>query len=197
MSDLKRYWPRWLDDGLRGDLEAAYAHPSRGYHDRTHLAEVLEHVDELVAADDPDREAVLLAAWFHDVVYDGQGDLEERSARRAETALAGTTLATEVARLVRVTEHHRPAEDDHAGQVLCDADLAILAADAGRYASYVRGVRSEHPSVTDADFAVRRAAVLRDLLAKPTLFHTCEARRRWEDRARANVEREVRSLASR
>jgi predicted metal-dependent HD superfamily phosphohydrolase len=39
--------------------------------------------------------------------------------------------------------------------------------------------------------------VLRDLLAKPTLFHTVEARRRWEDRARANVEREVRSLAAR
>jgi predicted metal-dependent HD superfamily phosphohydrolase len=197
VSDLARYWPTWLDDGLRVEIEAAYDHPRRGYHDRRHLAEVLGHVDELLPADDPVRDTVLLAAWFHDVVYDGQGDLEERSARRAEAALAGTRLCAEVARLVRVTEHHRPGEDDHAGQVLCDADLAILAADQDRYASYVSGVRSEHSSVSDDDFATGRAEVLRDLLAKPTLFHTDVARRRWEERARANVEREVRSLTAR
>jgi predicted metal-dependent HD superfamily phosphohydrolase len=194
VSDLARYWPRWLDDGLRGDLEAAYGHPSRGYHDRTHLAEVLEHVDELVAADDPAREAVLVAAWFHDVVYDGRADDEERSARRAEDALAGTSVAPEVARLVRLTRTHRPAGDDRAGQVLCDADLAILASGPDRYASYVRGVRSEYASVPDADFAAGRKAVLLDLLAKPSLFHTEAARRRWEQRARANVERELATL---
>jgi predicted metal-dependent HD superfamily phosphohydrolase len=194
VSDLRRYWPRWLPDGLRVELEAAYADPSRGYHDRTHLAEVLAHVEELTDADDPDREAVLLAAWFHDVVYDGQGDLEERSARRAEDALAGSPLAAEVARLVRLTAGHRPEEHDRAGQVLCDADLAILAADADRYASYTRGVRSEYSAVSDADFAKGRAAVLRDLLDKPSLFHTEPARRWWEQRARANVEAEIRSL---
>jgi predicted metal-dependent HD superfamily phosphohydrolase len=189
-TDLERYWPGWLADGLRAELVEAYADPSRGYHDLTHLAEVLAHVDELMAADDPEREAVLLAAWFHDVVYDEQGDLEERSARRAADALAGTPLADEVARLVRLTGSHRPDEDDRAGQVLCDADLAILAADPDRYATYTSGVRREYASVPDADFAAGRAAVL----AKPTLFHTWPGRRRWEQRARANVRAEIRAL---
>ena len=45
----------------------------------------------------------------------------------AEEALAGTPYAAEVARLVRLTETHDPADDDLAGQALCDADLAILA----------------------------------------------------------------------
>jgi predicted metal-dependent HD superfamily phosphohydrolase len=192
--DLARYWPPWLADGLRAELEAAYADPSRGYHDLTHLAEVLAHVDDLMTAEDPEREAVLLAAWFHDVVYDGQGDLEERSARRAADALAGTPLADEVARLVRLTGSHRPAADDRAGQVLCDADLAVLAADPDRYASYTSGVRKEYASVSDADFAAGRAAVLADLLAKPSLFHTEPGRRRWEQRARANVQAEIRAL---
>ncbi len=195
-TDLGRYWPAWLDDGLRAELEAAYADPGRGYHDLTHLTEVLIHVEELMPADDPDREGVVLAAWFHDVVYDGQGDLEERSARRAEDALAGSGLGGEVARLVRLTGSHRPGDDDRAGQVLCDADLAILAADPDRYASYTRGVRREYASVPDADFASGRAAVLADLLAKPSLFHTDQGRRRWEQRARANVEAEIRSLTS-
>ncbi len=78
--------------------------------------------------------------------------------------------------------------------MLCDADLAILAAEPGRYAEYVAGVRREYPHVSDADFAHGRAAVLRDLLAKPTLFHTESARRRWEQAARANVERELADL---
>ena len=191
---LDRFWPPWLDDDLRGRLEAAYDDPGRGYHDRLHLTEVLQHVEELTAANDPDRDAIVLAAWFHDAVYDGRGDDEERSARLAEDALAGAPLVAEVGRLVRLTATHRPAGDDRAGQVLCDADLAILAADDDRYAAYVRGVRTEYAHVSDADFAAGRAAVLRDLLAKPTLFHTEAARARWEQRARANVAAELAGL---
>ncbi len=194
--DLRRYWPPWLDDAVRAEVQDAYAGREGGYHDLRHLTEVLEHVEELMAPDDPAREPVLLAAWFHDVVYDGQGDDEERSARRAETVLAGTGLEAEVGRLIRLTRTHRPAEQDRPGQVLCDADLAVLAAGPERYAAYVRGVRAEYSTVPDADFAAGRAAVLEDLLAKPTLFSTAAARERWEHRARANVEQEVRSLRS-
>jgi predicted metal-dependent HD superfamily phosphohydrolase len=198
VSDLRRFWPERLPDSLRARLEAAYAGPGRGYHDRLHLAEVLGHVDELLPDDDPAREAVLLAAWFHDAVYDGGPDDEERSARLAEEELAGlpADLAAEVARLVRLTRTHRPADDDRAGMVLSDADLAILAADEDRYTAYVRGVRSEYAHVPDADFAAGRSAVLRDLLAKSTLFHLPAARERWEERARRNVERELAGLTT-
>ncbi len=193
MPELVQWWPSWLDDALRMRLEQAYD-AGRGYHDLQHLTEVLEHVDELMNDDDPAREAVLLAAWFHDAVYDGAGDDEERSAQLAAESLGPGSLADEVARLVRVTEHHRPADDDVAGQVLCDADLAILAAPPDRYASYVEGVRKEYAHVPDADFAVGRAAVLQDLLDKPSLFHTTAARDRWEAAARANIERERSAL---
>ncbi len=192
MSDLADLWPL-PDAALRERLETAWSAGHRGYHDRLHLAEVLHHVDDLLPADHPTRDAVLLAAWFHDAVYDGAPDDEERSARLAEFSL-DPPLAAEVARLVRLTADHRPADGDLAGQVLCDADLAILAAPPERYASYVAGVRAEHAHVPDPAFAAGRAAVLRDLLAKPTLFHTDAARRRWEDAARANAERELAGL---
>ena len=185
--------PPSLTAEARVRLERAYGDPGRGYHDLLHLAEVLARVDELLP-EGPDREAVLLAAWFHDAVYDGGPADEERSARLALELLDDADLAREVARLVRVTAEHRPAEDDLAGQVLCDADLAILAADDARYASYTEGVRREYSQVPDADFAAGRAAVLRDLLAKPTLFHTPAGRERWEQRARANVTAEIARL---
>ncbi|MFL6131849.1 MAG: hypothetical protein ACJ72A_03570 [Nocardioidaceae bacterium] len=198
MSDLRRFWPERLPDSVRDKLEAAYADAGRGYHDRLHLAEVLGNVEELMSGDDPDREAVLVAAWFHDAVYEGRDDDEERSARLAEEELGGIAadLAEEVARLVRLTRTHRPADDDRAGMVLCDADLAILAAGEDRYTAYVRGVRSEYAHVSDADFAAGRSAVLRDLLAKPTLFHLPAARDRWEERARRNVRRELAELTT-
>jgi predicted metal-dependent HD superfamily phosphohydrolase len=193
MVDLARYWPPWLPDGLRAELEGRYGAAGRGYHDRVHLGEVLQHVDVLMRRDEAGRDAVVLAAWFHDAVYGGCDD-EERSAVLAQSQLDGlapAALVAEVGRLVRLTRTHRPAGDDRNGQVLCDADLAILAADDDRYASYTRGVRAEHAHVPDADFARGRVAVLRDLLAKPWLFETEQAPPRWERRARANVEREI------
>lgn len=193
-DDLARFWPARLPASWRDRLESAYGHESRGYHDLLHLTEVLGHVDELMDPDDPAREVVLLAGWFHDAVYDGQGDDEERSARLAVATLGAGPLSDEVARLVRLTATHRPADSDGPGQVLCDADLGILAADPARYASYTDGVRREYAHVPDADFAAGRAAILRDLLAKPMLFHTAVAQSRWEARARANVTREIEDL---
>ena len=196
---LARSWPLPDAADLRAALVAAYSEETRGYHDLRHLAEVCARLEELAAAGAPyDRPAVLLAAWFHDAVYDGERDAEERSAVWAEDALtqAGVPVAVvaEVVRLVRLTETHRPEGDDPDGAALSDADLAILAADPGRYAQYAADVRREYAHVSDADFRLGRAAVLRDLLDKPRLFHTAHAREHWEAAARANVEREIGSL---
>ena len=197
MTDLRDHWPLLGHEAVRDRLLAAYGDERRGYHDLTHLAEVLDHVATLAGAAD-DVEAVVLAAWFHDAVYDGAGDDEERSAALATDELTAAGLeprqVAEVARLVRLTATHRPGPDDRNGQVLSDADLAVLAADRERYAGYVAGVRAEYAHVADDDFRRGRAAVLRELLAKPSLFHTAAARDRWEVRARANVGRELAGL---
>ncbi len=78
----------------------------------------------------------------------------------------------DVARLVRLTATHEVAADDRDGAVLCDADLAVLAATAARYESYVEGVRREYAHLDDGTFARGRAAVLRSLLDRPVLFRT-------------------------
>lgn len=204
MTDLSERWPQRLasEPALRDRLIEAYADPARGYHDTRHLVEVLDRLDTLLAqpeAANVDRDAVVLAAWFHDAVYDGHRDDEERSADLAEETLASTdvpaALVAEVARLVRLTERHRADAGDVAGALLCDADVAILAADPERYDAYVRGVRAEYSQLDDAAFDHGRAEVLRRLLEGP-LFHTPLARELWEDRARANVEAELLRLTA-
>ena len=194
--ELGDRWPLGGCDALRDELVAAYCTPMRRYHNARHLTEVLDRIDEISGAGVAfDEQAVRLAAWFHDAIYDGQPWAEERSAQWAERALPSSGLpaetVAEVARLVRLTETHRPDDGDIAGCVLSDADLAILAAPEDRYAEYVIAVRREYSHVPDRAFREGRAEILRDLLDKPHLFHTAYAREHWEDAARANVLREL------
>ena len=185
---LEERWPLPDHRDLRDELLSAW--DRSGYHGLLHLREVLDRLDELAV----DATEVVLAAWFHDAVYDGADDDEERSAQWAERALPAA-YADEVARLVRMTVHHRPADDDAAGCALSDADLGILAAPRDRYDAYVAGVRADFAHVAEDDFRAGRAAVLRDLASRPHLFRTTQGRALWEARARANLDREIADLA--
>ncbi|MBS2939391.1 hypothetical protein KDN32_16740 [Nocardioides sp. J2M5] len=165
-----------------------------GYHDLVHLTEVLDRLEDLAHAGARfEAVPVALAAWFHDAVYDGAPDDEERSARWAERAL-DLPLAAEAARLVRMTAEHRPDDDDAEGCALSDADLGILAAPQERYDAYVAGVRADFAHVGDADFRAGRREVLEDLAARPRLFRTRQAHDLWDARARTNLERELAGL---
>ncbi|WP_327709639.1 hypothetical protein OG912_14150 [Streptomyces sp. NBC_00464] len=181
------------------NLLARWAEPQRRYHTTAHLAAVLDHVDTL-AGHAADPNAVRLAAWFHDAVYrPDRSENEERSAVLAERALpeAGVPAATtaEVARLVRLTVSHDPADGDTNGEVLCDADLAILAAPPKEYAQYAARVREEYGFVPADAFREGRAAVLRQLLGLPRLFRTPYGAAEWEARARHNLSTELELLA--
>lgn len=198
--DLSDRWPLPRAHALRDALLAAYSEPFRSYHNTQHLAEVLDRLDELAAAGvGYDPSTVPLAAWFHDAVYDGERDAEERSAAWAEDSLTGVVdpgTVAEVVRLVRMTETHHPDPGDVDGCALSDADLAILASGEQRYAEYAAAVRHEFAHVDDEDFRAGRSEVLRVLLAKPHLFHCDYARERWEGPARANLEGELAALGS-
>ena len=206
-ADLADRWDRIDHDApaqrwraLGAALLGRWEEPHREYHDVAHLADVLAHLDQLGADGEAVPRAVVLAAWFHDAVYDGEpGRDEERSADLAGRSLGDVGLpaaeVAEVVRLVRLTATHAPAATDRAGAALCDADLAVLAAPPARYAAYAAAVRREYAHVGDDDFRRGRAAVLRALLDHDPLFATAAGRERWEARARENVAAELDLLA--
>ncbi|WP_241027550.1 HD domain-containing protein [Streptomyces verrucosisporus] len=185
------------------DLLARWAEPHRRYHTTDHLIAVLDRVGLLSAhCSGPEEVAtVSLAAWFHDAVYlPDRSTNEERSARLAERALpeAGVSPApaAEVARLVRLTAGHDPAPGDTGGEVLCDADLAVLAGPPREYAAYAAAVREEYGFVPDEAFRTGRAEVLRRLLGLPALFRTRYGQEHWEHTARRNLETELELLSA-
>ncbi|MEU3446320.1 hypothetical protein AB0H29_03680 [Streptomyces thermolilacinus] len=205
-DELRRRWEEAVRDARDGrpaapdappaaryadDLLRRWAEPQRRYHTTDHLLAVLHRVDELADHAD-DLAAVRLAAWFHDAVYLPDRDTnEERSARLAERALpelgVDPARTAEVARLVRLTVTHDPAPGDRDGEVLCDADLAVLAGGAQAYAAYAAAVREEYGFVPDDAFRAGRAGVLRQLLGLPCLFRTPYGAEHWEPAARHNL----------
>lgn len=164
------------------ELIERYSEPHRHYHGLSHLAYVLDRVDDF-AGGKHDLFEVRLAAWFHDAVYDippRELSNEEASARLAIRTLGRSGFEQEeigeVARLVRLTETHHPVGSDPNGELLCDADLAILAAPTDQYRSYVEAVRREYPRITDEEFAAGRLQVLLDLGGRD-LFRTNSGRK--------------------
>lgn len=186
----------YLTEAEREQLLSRWREPHRKYHDLNHLRTVLTALDEFRSAGASfDHEAVTLAAWFHDAIYDvGAPDNEEQSAVLAETMLAGRSCATEVARLVRVTASHNVALTDLNASALCDADLSILASDSSRYSRYCADVRHEYSRFEDSVYRAGRTRVLEHFLALERIFNTTFGYENWELRARCNLEAELRSL---
>lgn len=202
MQDLEEAWGDLIsrhshDPGAPAvgrELIAAWSQPHRRYHSVAHLQDILVRVDQLAAYAD-DADAVRLAAWYHDCVYEGLPDDEERSARRAEDDLSRLGVAPgmvdEVARLVRMTVTHDPAPGDHNGEVLSDADLAALALPRDLYRLNTAEIRAEYPHIPDAVFRKGRMQVLVTLLEGSGVFRTEPGRQWWEAAARDNLRAEL------
>ncbi len=182
------------------EVLARHREPHRRYHGVRHVTWVVRHVREL-AQDVPcdDLDAVVVAAFFHDAVYDPRAaDNEERSAQLAERVLGdlgwGDDRRRRVGDLVRATAAHAGSCDIDT-DVLLDADLAVLGSEPAAYQAYVTGVRAEYAHVDAGAWRTGRSHVLRDLLARDPLYATAPARRRWASRAAANMTAELASLS--
>jgi len=192
---VRASWDTLLPDHpqLRDELLRRWSQEQRHYHDVRHLAQCLAALDVLGAEPATDR-PVLLAAWFHDAVYNGEsGRDEQASADLAAALLAGVVPDPEVAevcRLVLGTIRHEPAAGDRNAQLLTDADLSVLGLNRGRYHVYARDVREEYARYSDEQFRQGRLAVVQDLLGRAELFHTAAGRALWTEAARRNLAEE-------
>ena len=210
---LMRAWDSLLPGhtALGEDLLERYEQPHRKYHTSVHLSEMLTALKTLYKRHHTATpRAVLLAAWFHDAVYEANpGEDEAASADLARTAL--TPLAstgsltnrevTAIAHLIELTASHQLADgiEEYTSGALTradaafflDADLAILAADSPRYTRYVAGVRAEYAHYTPDAFTRGRAAILQGFLNRTTIYASDTAHLLWDAPARLNLRTEL------
>ena len=186
-------------DAVLAELLRAHSEPHRHYHTLTHIAELLQCLEEHGGASD--RDAVSLAILFHDVMYDSASrDNEEESAELAAERLTALgfppSLIIKVDHYIRATRHSLPARqhDDPDLNLLLDLDLSILAAPPDRYAAYVRAIREEYRAVPQDIFAAGRRQMLESFLARKQIYLTERPRALWEAPARANLAAELAEL---
>ncbi len=184
-------------DALIPALETRYREPHRKYHTLEHIHACL-NLFEQVQEDFDDADAVRLAIWFHDAVYDPKrSDNEEASANLAarELAVLNVPIATidKVRKLIMATRHDGPPTDDDTARFI-DIDLAILGADANTFDLYEQNIRSEYQHVEESAFRMGRRTILEQFLARDGIYQTELFASRFEEQAQENLARSIASL---
>ncbi len=189
------------------DLLARWMEPTRRYHNARHLVDLLQHVDEL-QQETHNPHTIRLAAWYHGAIFDAEapaayakrgGEDEAASAEYARTHLRTIGVPEpavgEVAEMVEALARHTSDGLRSDCAVLCDADLAILAADPQRYRAYTEDIRAEYAHIPARDYLESRRAILGKLMARDRLYVSPLAGA-WEIRARQNIAAELQRIAS-
>jgi predicted metal-dependent HD superfamily phosphohydrolase len=185
---------------LLNELLRAYSEANRHYHTTGHIASLLRQLDDLGQAV-VDRDAVILAILFHDVIYDPRrSDNEEKSAALARARLAPLGLPDEVVAKVEhwihATKHAQDFKtSDRDLSVLLDLDLSTLAVAPAEYRGYADAIRREYRHVPDELYRAGRRRVLEGFLARDRIYRTDELHALWEEPARANIAGEMAELA--
>jgi predicted metal-dependent HD superfamily phosphohydrolase len=179
------------------ELLGAYSSGDRYYHNLVHIQDCLAIFDETrFLANSP--EAVELAIWFHDAVYDPKrSDNEERSAAWAKSAIAQSGLSSDfseyVSRLILATCHNAIAQDRDT-QLLMDIDLSILGREPEIFWRYENNIRKEYAWVPEDIFKQKRIEVLHSFLERSHIYYLDIYRNRFEVQARQNLEQAIARL---
>ncbi|KAK4704126.1 hypothetical protein P7C70_g2084, partial [Phenoliferia sp. Uapishka_3] len=191
----------------------AYSEPQRHYHTLTHIQDMFSRLDEIRLGVE-NREAVELAIFFHDVVYDpvrGAPWNEEESLRAWEEFIYSARphlvnsfrildhLRTPVSSLILATISHKipsslpPSLSVTDLKIFLDLDLFVLASPPTVYQQYASNIRREYKHVPAEAYREGRAQVLRKFLERERLFFG-EGIEEMERVARKNLRGELKRL---
>lgn len=200
---LERWQQLWRAVGASGDatkwyetLTRAYSEPQRHYHNQQHIADCLAEFDPVRRlAVQPD--AIELALWFHDAVYDPKAtNNEEQSAALVECCLESAgrkDLVETVAALVMATKSHNADLGPEAALII-DVDLSILGQKESRFSEYESQIRAEYSWVSEEVFNAKRAEILQRFLDRKRIYSTEQFFAKYERTARHNLQRSIRNL---
>lgn len=190
IKNAKAYVLALLEEKLPGKLV---------YHSPKHTTQVVKEakaLGEAAGLEAPDLEALLLAAWFHDVgyidVYDGH---EFRSAELAGEWLTAQRYPAERVALVQdlIKATHREAERRTPLQkLLVDADMSSM----GREDFFANGelLRAEWEAALGRTFSNTDWAESQLDFLTNARFYSSEAKKRYEEQFKQNVKDQRKAL---
>jgi predicted metal-dependent HD superfamily phosphohydrolase len=145
-----------------------------------------------------DMEAILFALFYHDAIYNVlKQDNEEKSALLAERRMKEINVPAEIVSkcvaIIRATKLHEQDEDEDIN-LFTDADLSVLGSDEAGYKAYAASIRKEYSIYPDLVYNAGRKKVLGHFLGMSSIYKTTFFRGRYEEQARANLQRELEEL---
>ena len=192
-----------VDDGdlVYDCLFDYYSEASRHYHTPLHSEHCLRQFDA-ARAEMVDPDAIELALWFHDVIYETDVDSGENERASAElfSQCAGTQFETsfrdQVYRLIMVTTHSEsPQTLDEAFMV--DIDLSSFGLPWAAFSSDSEHVRAEFPQHPDDVFYTKQRVFMESLLNRDNFCFTEFFRARHEAQAKENISRHLEMIRQR
>ena len=191
--------------GAKGDFDSAfetlameYSGARRYYHTLRHVRNCLDEYSEVRdLAVSPNT--LEFALWYHDIVYNTKSENNEaRSAALAHQAAIDLGLPGFVRRgafdLIMLTKHNsKPDSED--GKIMVDVDLSILGSPVEEFDVYEEGIRKEYSGVKENVFKRERRKILQGFLERDPLYLTNHFREKYEDQAKANLERSIAKLS--
>lgn len=193
--------PNILDEWWQR-IHGAYSEPQRYYHTTEHIRAMCSLLESVPAVLVQDRPTVLMAIFFHDIVYDPKasgGDNELQSILAWEEFTRDLGISTQfkenVSSLIRATIKHAipdpPAPSDLS--LFLDLDLEVLGREQGAYAAYASNIRQEYVHYPLEAYCQGRTKVL-EHLSKGEVYFTDYWRSHLADKARENMQWEMRIL---
>lgn len=178
------------------ELWHRYCEGHRRYHTPAHIDYCLAQLD-LAKHLMGDANAVEMAIWFHDVIYNpSASDNERQSAERfiefAEGCL-DPVCVDRVRNLILATIPGRSPRDPDEKFVV-DIDLTSFALPWPQFKRDCRALREEFAHLTDRSFYAEQLKFHQSLLARPTLYSTLFFHERLERTAVENIRRYMEEL---
>ncbi|MDH3220310.1 MAG: hypothetical protein OEO19_12320 [Gammaproteobacteria bacterium] len=192
-------WQRCLIEGatdssadIHRRLLEGYREPQRHYHTLEHIEHCLT-MFELCKPLASNPDALELALWFHDVVFEpGSHGNEARSAALYQQLSDGAhdeTTRGIVGRLIMATLHDGNSLQDKDAQYMVDIDLSSFGLSWEEFLRDSENLRRENPQLGDDEYNASHSRFHNGLLRRDRIFKSDFFYRRLEKQARANIAR--------
>lgn len=183
-------------DDVYKEVQDYYSEPGRHYHTPKHIEHCLAQFD-LASGQLKNADAVEIAIWFHDLIFEADADDNELQSARRFLELANDSMEakfkTSVYDLIMATAPPRlPKTTDQ--KFMLDIDLSSFGLPWKDMLRDSIAVRQESPQLSDAEFFPGQRAFLESLVKREHFYFTEFFRSRIEETARRNINRYLENL---
>ncbi len=212
---IKAHWNSDLFNGKENSVTEAwftklcefYSESQRHYHTLVHIENMLRLFDRFKHIIS-NKEAFLLAIYFHDIIYDPKSNQNEEKSVALFASfydelmnhnVFDLTIKSQVIAFINTTITHTLCEMESISlkndlAMFLDFDMEVLSWPTNQYSIYGSQIRNEYSHYSKEDYREGRTRVLKAFLKRESIYFSDIFKREKEQQARDNIELEIRNL---